>query len=105
MSNDHIAKVGARGQVVIPAGIRRLLDLQSGETVVFRVGDDQQVTIAAAVVVARRSRSLVKHYSDAEVAQILVDSAYSAEEMKDAERRIAGLGLDPAGFQHYEPPS
>jgi len=103
MPDDQIARIGARGQVVIPASIRRLLGLQTGETVVFRVDDQRNVTVSPAVVIARRSRVPVKQYSQEEVAQLLIDSAYTSEEEEDARKKIASMGLNPDNFRHYEP--
>ncbi len=105
MPSEYVVKLGARGQVVIPASVRRLLGLEAGEAVVFSVDEERHVTVAPAVVVARRTRGPVRRYSDAEVAQLLIDSAYTPEEIKDAEARIAQMGLNPKAFQRHEPAS
>jgi AbrB family looped-hinge helix DNA binding protein len=35
----HIVRVTAKGQVTIPRGVRRLLDIRPGDRVMFRVAD------------------------------------------------------------------
>ncbi len=38
-----MAKVTSKGQVTIPKGIRRELDIKEGDTVMFRLGEEQAV--------------------------------------------------------------
>ncbi len=71
----------------------------------FSVDIDRHVTISAAVIVPRRARGPVKHYSDKEVAQLLMDSAYTEEEISDTRMQISEMGLNPNDFSRYEPSS
>jgi len=49
--NEHVRRVTSKGQVTIPAEVRRLLGVQPGEQVVFRIQDDK-------VEISRASMSL-----------------------------------------------
>lgn len=44
----HVATVTQRGQVTIPAAVRRLLRLAPRDRIVFEVGDDGSVRLAVA---------------------------------------------------------
>lgn len=59
VSTDHIRTVTAKGQVTIPAAIRRLLELEPNDRVIFRVVDDQVVLEAMPISLEEAFGSVV----------------------------------------------
>jgi len=59
MLKEHVRRVTSKGQVTIPSDVRRLLGIQPGEKVIFRVQGDK-------VEIARASMSLEEVFGSVE---------------------------------------
>lgn len=56
----YSARVGARGRVVLPKGVRERLRLQEGDRLVLTVEPDGEVRLASARQIAERFRGFLK---------------------------------------------
>jgi len=73
-------QVGTRGQVTLPAEIRRAVGLRAGDTLVVSI-DEGRVVLERAVVVP------VELYTDERVAEFARAAELSEEEIAEARRR------------------
>ena len=77
---ERLSVITRKGQVTLPAEIRRSLDLKQGDTVAFRVEDDHVILVRRAGV-TDQTEGIFKRF---------VDAPRSAEELRAAaEQAIA----------------
>ena len=76
------AKITSKGQITIPASVRRRLDLSSGDELVFRFHEDGELTVFPA------SRSQVRSLAGS-LHHFAKHRPVTVEEMKAAVRRRA----------------
>ena len=76
------AKLNANGRVVIPAAIRRALDLRPGDELIMRV-EDGELRLSTRRQALERARRMIRQYipEDVDLAQSLID-----DRRVDAER-------------------
>jgi AbrB family looped-hinge helix DNA binding protein len=89
-SNEY-GKVGKRGVLVIPAGLRRRYRLEEGSLVAV---EPREEGILLRPVVALP----VETYTPERKAELLLANAVDAEDRAWAEKQVRALGLDPADF-------
>jgi AbrB family looped-hinge helix DNA binding protein len=78
--HERLSVITRKGQVTLPAEIRRSLGLNQGDKVAFRLEDDRVVLVRSASV-TQATKGVFKRY---------VDKPRSAEELRDAaEQAIA----------------
>ena len=75
-------KLNANGRVVIPAALRRALDLRPGDELIMRV-EDGELRLSTRRQALARARRMIRHYipSDEDLTQSLID-----DRRKDAQR-------------------
>lgn len=84
--------VGARGRVVLPAELRRCLDLVRGDVLALDYDDTEQtVQLQTAADVARSARGLLRDLAPGEdlTADLLADRRHEAERENEANELAA----------------
>jgi AbrB family looped-hinge helix DNA binding protein len=90
------AKVGKRGTVVIPAGLRRKYGFEEGSLVVAEP--------RAEGVLLRPVVTLpVEIYTPERKAEFLLNNAITREDYEWAVKEVRKLGLDPKAIPHERP--
>jgi AbrB family looped-hinge helix DNA binding protein len=76
------AKLNANGRVVIPAPVRRALDLRPGDELIMRV-EDGELRLSTRRQALARARRMIRQYipEDVDLTQSLID-----DRRKEAER-------------------
>ncbi len=96
MANPEPLRVGKRGTIVLPAGLRRRFGIEEGSTVLMEEREDGILIRPAAVVP-------VEIYTPARRAEFLLTNAADGEEYRWAVREVRKMGVDPDSIPH-EPP-
>lgn len=89
-------KVGKRGTIVVPAGLRKRYGIEEG-TLVTAEARDEGVLLRPAVIVP------VERYTRERKAEFLLSNATTAKDYKRARREVEKLGLDPGAIPHRRP--
>jgi AbrB family looped-hinge helix DNA binding protein len=92
----EVSRVGKRGTVVIPAGLRRRFNVQEGSFVMTEETPDG-ILLRPATIMARES------YSPERKAEFLLSNAVDASDYVDAVKAVKDMGLDPAKIKHRKP--
>jgi AbrB family looped-hinge helix DNA binding protein len=90
------SKVGKRGAVVIPAGLRRRFGIEEGTMVIAEAHEDGILLRPAAIVPTEA-------YSPERKAQFLLSNALDHGDYEQARRAVQAMGLDPDQVPHYKP--
>jgi AbrB family looped-hinge helix DNA binding protein len=90
------SKVGKRGAVVIPAGLRKRFGIEEGSLVIAEAHDDG-ILVRPAVALP------VESYSQERVAEFLLSNAIDTEDYTAAAIRVRAMGLDPDSIPHSKP--
>jgi AbrB family looped-hinge helix DNA binding protein len=90
------SKVGRRGTVVLPAKLRRRLDIEEGSFVVAEERDDGILIRPATVLPA-------EVYTPERRAEFLLSNAIDIEEYWRARDEVKRMGLDPNRIKHHRP--
>ena len=91
------SKVGKRGAVVVPAGLRRKFGIREGSLVVAEERPEG-ILIRPAVALP------VEVYSPERKAALLLSTAVDADDYRAAVAEIKKLGLNPEKIPHLKPP-
>mgnify|MGYP000303252867 CR=1 FL=1 len=86
LSLDIISQISARGQVTLPASIRKKLSLKGGDPVIISIVDGQ-IVLRPAVV------SPIEYYTDERVAEFERENTMPPDDISDA-RKHWGLTDD-----------
>jgi AbrB family looped-hinge helix DNA binding protein len=82
----YTVQVDARGRFVLPAGVRRCLDVDRGDLLVLEM-DDVTVQLRKAVDVARSGRGLLRDLAPgADLAAELMEDRRAEAEREDADK-------------------
>ena len=87
------AKIGKRGVLVIPAGLRDRFGLTEGSLVIAEEQEDGVLIRPAAVIPIER-------YSRERKAQFLLSSAVNAKDYAREVEAVRAMGLDPEKIPH-----
>jgi AbrB family looped-hinge helix DNA binding protein len=90
------SRVGKRGAVVIPAGLRRRFGIEEGALVIAEEREDG-ILIRPAVALP------VETYSPERVAEFLLSNAVDEKDYANAVARVRSMGLDPEAIPHTRP--
>ncbi|MBM3268628.1 MAG: AbrB/MazE/SpoVT family DNA-binding domain-containing protein [Candidatus Sericytochromatia bacterium] len=90
----EISKVGKRGTVVIPAGLRKRFGLEEGTLVVAEEREDG-VLLRPAVALP------IERYSSERRAELLLSNAVDAGDYARAREEVQKLGIDPDKVPHH----
>jgi len=91
--NAETIKVGKRGAVVIPAGLRREYSLEEGALLIAEPRPEG-ILLRPAVALS------VEIYTPERKAQFLLNNALTAEDYAWAVSEVKKLGLDPENIPH-----
>ena len=86
-------KIGKRGTVVIPAGIRRKYGLEEGSLLVAEAREEG-VLLRPAITLP------VERYSSQRKAEFLLNNAITPEDYAWAVKEVEKLGVDPKKVPH-----
>jgi AbrB family looped-hinge helix DNA binding protein len=91
-------KIGKRGTIVIPAGLRRKYGFEEG-TLVVAEAREEGVLLRPAVTLP------LERYTPERKAEFLLNSAVTPEDYVWALKEIKKLGIDPKTIPHEKPKS
>ncbi len=91
-------KIGKRGTIVIPAGLRRKYGFEEG-TLVVAEAQEQGVLLRPAVTLP------LERYTPERKAEFLLNSAVTPEDYGWALKEVEKLGIDPKTIPHQKPKS
>jgi AbrB family looped-hinge helix DNA binding protein len=89
-------KLGKRGTVVIPAGLRKRYGLQEGSQLIIEPLSDG-VLLRPVVTLP------VEIYSPERKAEFLLNNTTTLKEYAEAVKKIREIGLDPETISHNKP--
>jgi AbrB family looped-hinge helix DNA binding protein len=89
----HAAKVGKRGAIVVPAKLRKRFGIEEGTFVTVEAREDG-IFIRPAVIVP------VEIFTPERKAEFLLSSAATAEDYRQARKKVKKLGIDPDSIPH-----
>lgn len=92
----EVSRIGKRGTVVIPSGLRKRLGLSDGSLVMAEERDGGILLRPAAVVP-------LETYSIERKAELLLSNAVDAADYRAMVREVKAMGLDPATIKHRKP--
>jgi AbrB family looped-hinge helix DNA binding protein len=96
MRTQQSARVGKRGAIIVPAGLRKRFGIEEGSLVVAEVKEDG-ILIRPAVIVP------VERYTPERKAEFLLSNAVDASDYRRARKEVRKLGLDPDSIRHVRP--
>jgi AbrB family looped-hinge helix DNA binding protein len=97
MMRQGLSKVGKRGAIVLPAGLRRRFGLKEGSYIVAEECGEG-ILIRPAVIVP------YEKYTQERIAEFLLGSAADAESYAQAVEEVRRMGVDPEKIDHFRPP-
>jgi len=89
-------KIGRRGTVVIPAGLRRKYGFEEGAVVVAEAREEG-VLLRSAVILP------LERYTPERKAEFLLNNAVTSEDYTWALKEVKKLGIDPKTIPHEKP--
>ncbi|MBI3986029.1 MAG: AbrB/MazE/SpoVT family DNA-binding domain-containing protein [Lentisphaerae bacterium] len=92
----EVSKVGKRGTIVIPAGLRRRFNVDEGSFIMAEETPDGILLRPAAVLP-------LESYSPERKAEFLLSNAADAADYAEAVKTVRKMGLDPAKIRHRKP--
>jgi len=92
--DSYPVEMDARGHIVIPASLRKAKGLEA-HAMFLLVPDGNELRLVPAEV---RPKRPIRMYTNAEIAQALIDGAVTPEGIADAREGILELGLNPDDF-------
>jgi AbrB family looped-hinge helix DNA binding protein len=98
MMEAETTKIGKRGTIVIPAGLRRRYGFEEGSLVVAEA-QEQGVLLRPAVTLP------LERYTPERKAEFLLNNAVTPEDYQWALKEIKKLGIDPRTIPHEKPKS
>jgi AbrB family looped-hinge helix DNA binding protein len=96
MRTQQSARVGKRGAIIVPAGLRKRFGIEEGRLVVAEEKEDG-ILIRPAVIVP------VERYTPERKAEFLLSNAVDANDYRRARKEVRKLGLDPDSIRHVRP--
>ena len=96
MAMPDSSKVGKRGTVVIPAGLRRRFGIEEGSLVIAEERQDGILIRPARLVP-------VEMYSPERRAEFLLSNAVDAKDYARACKLVRKMGLEPSRIRHRKP--
>jgi len=92
----EISKVGRRGTIVIPAGLRRLYNVEEGSFIMAE-GTAEGILLRRAAVLP------IESYTPERKAEFLLSNAVDDDEYSMAVKVVRETGIDPAKVTHHKP--
>ena len=88
--------VDARGSVVIPAKIRKLLGIEDGALLLLETRNGEIILRPAMVVATSK-------YSAERRAEFILNNAVNEDDYRNARSKVTQMGLDPDAIPHDRP--
>jgi len=98
MMEAETTKIGKRGTIVIPAGLRRKYGFEEG-TLVVAEAQEEGVLLRPAVTLP------LERYTPERKAEFLLNNAVTPEDYAWALKEVKKLGIDPKTIPHEKPKS
>ena len=92
----EVSKVGKRGTVVIPAGLRRRFNVTEGSFIMAEE-TPQGILLRPAAILP------IESYTPERKAEFLLSNAVDAADYAEAVKEVEKMGLDPAKNKHRKP--
>ena len=92
----EVSKVGKRGTVVIPVGLRRRFNVTEGSFIMAEERAEGILLRPAAVLP-------LESYSPERKAEFLLSNAINAADYAGAIKAVRAMGVDPATIKHRKP--
>ncbi len=89
--------LGKRGTLVVPAALRKQLNLEEGSLLIMEVHEGNTLCIRPAKAIP------VEKYSESRAASFILNDAYDAESYAKARDLVQRMGLDPDKIPHDRP--
>ena len=96
MMEAETTKIGKRGTIVIPAGLRRKYGFEEGSLVVAEA-QEEGVLLRPAVTLP------LERYTPERKAEFLLNNAVTPEDYVWALKEVKKLGIDPKTIPHDKP--
>jgi len=96
MGATQSARVGKRGAIIVPAGLRKRFGIEEG-TIVTAEEKDNGILIRPAVIVP------VERYTPQRKAEFLLSNAVDEADYRSARKAVRKMGLDPDSIPHARP--
>ncbi len=96
MMEGETTKIGKRGTIVIPAGLRRKYGFEEGSLVVAEA-QEEGVLLRPAVTLP------LERYTPERKAEFLLNNAVTPKDYQWALKEIKKLGIDPKTIPHEKP--
>jgi AbrB family looped-hinge helix DNA binding protein len=96
MMEAETTKIGKRGTIVIPAGLRRKYGFEEGSLVVAEA-QEEGILLRPAVTLP------LERYSPERKAEFLLNNAVTREDYAWALKEVEKLGIDPKTIPHKKP--
>lgn len=96
MPNVESSRIGKRGNVVIPARLRKQFGLEEGKFVIAE-GRPDGILLRPAELLP------VETYTAERKAEFLLGNATTPREYKAAVAEVRAMGLDPKRIPHFKP--
>jgi AbrB family looped-hinge helix DNA binding protein len=98
MMETETTKIGKRGTIVIPAGLRRKYGFEEGSLVVAEA-QEEGVLLRPAVTLP------LERYTPERKAEFLLNNAVTPKDYARALKEVKKLGIDPKTIPHEKPKS
>ena len=92
----EVTKIGKRGVVIIPATLRRKLQLREGDLIIVEEHNDG-ILLKPAVALP------IETYSAKRKAEFLLSNATDQADYKKARKEVETMGLNPDNIPHHKP--
>ena len=89
----EVSKVGKRGTIVIPAGLRKRFNVTEGSLIMTEETPDGILLRPAAVMP-------IESYAPERKAEFLLSNAVDTDDYAKAVKEVKSMGLDPAKIKH-----
>lgn len=94
---SEYVRIGKRGTVVIPADVRRKLQLDEGDMLIMEES-------ASGLLLKPVRAYEVEIYTDERTAEFMLNNAVTAAEYDEALEMVRRMGIDPSTLPHQERP-
>ena len=95
MQEQYSVHVDSKGYVLIPAEVRKAMGIEPKSIMILSQNGHELKLVPGEVVPKRRVRMIPRE----EIAQGLMDGAFTPEELEDTRQAIRELGLNPDDYK------
>jgi AbrB family looped-hinge helix DNA binding protein len=96
MATVETSQVSKRGEIILPARLRKLFGIEEGSLVIAEERED-------GILIRPAVSGDVEAYTPQRKAEFLLSSAVDADDYAAAREEVRRLGLDPDAIPHHKP--